>query len=201
MLCRSIVCRSWWRQRYHGRTWQWPSEDNGNRRLGTFKRTICFIWKLSHLVILNVLLWRHEIQQITHQIDLKIINIWYIWPSTTIWAWTYSNLLDKKKNEYFQNFLLTSLKYRNILDERLIYITLIEKYSIFSIQWSKWIVNIIRRRQIQCCVLLLYVVVAESCSTIRELDSGQTIIMETGGMANTTLLSLLPENFLTLTLK
>lgn len=57
--------------------------------------------------------------------------------------------------------------------------------------------NIIRRREIQCSVLLLYVAVAESYSIIRELDSGKTIIMETGGKANTTVQSILPEEYLT----
>lgn len=51
--------------------------------------------------------------------------------------------------------------------------------------------NIIIHRLIQYCVLLLYVAVAVSCSTIRELDSRKKV--ETGGKANTTVLSFLPK--------
>lgn len=58
--------------------------------------------------------------------------------------------------------------------------------------------NIIRRKIIQRCVLLLYVAVDEGSSIKEELDNEKTKIMETGGKAHTTILSVLPENFLTL---
>lgn len=73
--------------------------------------------------------------------------------------------------------------------------------QIFKIQHSVIIMinkNIIRREIIQRCVLLLYVAVDEGSSIKEELDNEKTKIMETGGKAHTTLLSVLHEHFLTL---